>query len=307
MNNLPSNKVIFITVVSILIYLVIDFQIKGRKAFFQLNYDWSSLKVLEKYKDVEMDSVSYDFLSLKTNSKISTKSMSIYDTFSLNNKYYFRSSSITNTKNIIEFRGLYWINIRPKIDEHIYEFSIVDLGLKQQGSNSVCMIGDSQLTWLDLKYIRKDINHKLKHVNFVGNYSDVFGYKYNVKLLNNSDLIFREIDNIPKSDTYIFFIGAHEKNVKNSSKNINGILNKLLSYESKVILVSPPAYLQPDLEVIEKELKSIYSRFKSNSNVLIIDLDKQLANQANVFMEDGIHLNKLGREILTANLIESLK
>lgn len=307
MKNLPSNKVVFLTILSILIYLTIDFQNKAKNNFFQLNYNWSEIKTIESFTNVKLDSISYDYLRLINNNTIAVENLSSYSSYAINDNYYFRCVSISKGSDTIEFKGVYWINGKPKQQTKIFNFSIVNLELNKKGNHTVSMIGDSQLIWLDLKYLRRDMSQKLENIKFVGNNSDVFGFNHSVELLNNSERLLNEIDQVPQSETYILFVGAHEEKVLQTKKNLRAIINNLLQRKSKIILVSPPHYKAPNSEKSYQNIKTVYKEFEKNDNIDIIDLEKLAPHNTNIFMADGIHLNPIGQDILTVNLISALK
>lgn len=307
MKNLPSNKIVFLTILSLLIYLAIDFQYKAKNKFFQLNYNWGEIKTIERFTNVKLDSVSYDYLRLIDNNTIGNENLSPYSSYAINDDYYFRCVSISKESDTIEFKGVYWINTKPSQQINISNFSIVNLELNQKGNHTVCMIGDSQLIWLDLKYLRKSISQKLEDVKFVGNNTDVFGYKHSVSLLNNSERLLNQINQLPQSDTYILFLGAHEEKVKQTKKNLSLIIDKLLKRKSKIILVSPPHYKVSSFEKLYQNITSVYKDFEKHDNVEVIDLKALAPINTNIFMADGIHLNSVGQDILTLNLTNALK
>ena len=307
MKNLPSNKVVFLTILSILIYLTIDFQNKAKNKFFQLNYNWSEVKTIDSFTNVKLDSISYDYLRLINNNTIAVENLSSYSSYAINDNYYFRCVSISKRSDTIEFKGVYWINGKPKQQTKIFNFSIVNLELNKKGNHAVSLIGDSQLIWLDLKYLRRDMSQKLENIKFVGNNSDVFGFNHSVELLNNSERLLNEIGQVPQSETYILFLGAHEEKVTQTKKNLRAIVNNLLQRKSKIILVSPPHYKAPNFEKSFQNIKTVYKEFEKNDNIEIIDLEKLAPNNTNIFMGDGIHLNPVGQDILTLNLISALK
>ena len=45
-------------------YSIIDFCIKGKNLFFQLNYNWDEVKKIQVIKNIKIDSLSYNFLRI---------------------------------------------------------------------------------------------------------------------------------------------------------------------------------------------------------------------------------------------------
>ncbi len=121
------------TILSILIYLTIDFQNKAKNKFFQLNYNWSEVKTIESFTNVKLDSISYDYLRLINNNTIAVEDLSPYSSYAINDSYYFRCVSISKESDTIEFKGVYWINAKPNQQTNIFNFSIVNLELNKKG------------------------------------------------------------------------------------------------------------------------------------------------------------------------------
>ena len=305
MSKFPSNRVLVLTASAILIYLVFDFRIKGKRDFFQLNYDWNSKEILESIKNIKIDSVSYDFLKLDITNTTNNFKLNTDNSYSISNIHYFRCASIKEQEKKIIFSGVYWINSIPNnID--LNELEVLNLPIIQKGTKRICMIGDSQLTWLAGKYTRKNILKKVKNINFVGNHKDVFGYPYQSELLNNSKKIVENITELPKADVYILFIGAHEPHDTNTGDNINKIINVILKNKSELILIIPQS-ISKYLTDKHKIIKNTYLQYEAKSNVKIIDLSL-IRSKPNLFlMNDKVHLNLFGHETLTKYLIDALK
>ena len=177
----------------------------------------------------------------------------------------------------------------------------------QKGKRTVCMIGDSQLNWLEGKYTRKNIFKKSRNIKFVGNYKDVFGFPYQAEILNNTKTLLDNITKVPNSDTYVLFIGAHESARYNIEDNLNKIIFFLLSKRSNLILIVPPNYTNSNLLKKEEVIKRVYLEYKGHPKVKIIDLSEILDSPDLFLMNDGIHLNLFGHQILTSYLIDALK
>ncbi|ASO04883.1 hypothetical protein [Arenibacter algicola] len=306
MSYFPSNKTIIFTQIVIMVYLTIDFQINGKRDFFQLNYDWNSIRELNNIADIKIDSVSYNFLNIELDSTKIDTSLNTNNSYCINDKYYFRSALIRKAQKKINFHGVYWINDIPTNTNELVNLSIIDLPINQNGERTVCMIGDSQLNWLEGKHTRKDIANKIRDIKFVGHYKDVFGYPHQAFTLNNSNKIVNNLKELPYSQTYVLFIGAHESVNFNTEYNIEKIVSFLLNKNSHLILIIPPNFEGKDTKNIHKIIKSCYLQYRQMPNVKIIDLSKIIDNPDLFLMKDRIHLNLSGHNILTKYLIDAL-
>ena len=306
MKNFPSNKVIIGSIVTVIVYLTVDFYYKGHRDFFQLNYDWDALSKIKTYNGFTLDSTSYNFVKISYSNETDIDQLNSDDTFAVNDTYYFRCAYLEVHNNEIEFKGVHWINSMPKTEFEHVKFSIVNLDLKQKGDKTVCFLGDSQFTWLDGKYTRKEISKKIRNIKFVGNHKDVFGYPYEATLLNNTKLVLKEIDNIPLASIYVVFIGAHEDGIPNTSLNLISIIQKLTDLGSEVIFIKPPIYLNETKKRTNIEIEKAYEHLIGKSNVKIIDISEILTDTNEYLQDDGIHINAQGQQILVDELIETL-
>jgi len=207
---------------------------------------------------------------------------------------------------MLSFRGVHWINIIPKAKNGAITLTKVKLDLNQEGEQSVCMVGDSQLTWLSGKYTRKKIAEKFEDFRFVGNHSDVFNFPYEATLLNTTDAVLKTIDGIPLADIYIVYIGAHEEGVKNTGFNLTEIIQHFTNLGSKVIWIKPLGYLPLNKQNTVREMNKASLELLNTKNVEIIDLSAEIKEPQNYLMEDGIHLNALGHEFLVDLLYDKL-
>lgn len=309
MNKFPSKKIYIITFLIILSYLTLDFQMKGRRDFLQLNYDWNNIKIVnEVEEEFFIDSISYDYVSIfKKSNQQEFKGLDIKNTFCFQNKFYFRCSSIVEKENRIVFSGGYWINAMPEKQIKNSSLTEVDLPLIQTGGRTICMIGDSQFVWKYGKYTRREISKKVKNADFIGRDKDVYGYSYEAEILNNSNKILKEIENIPSANLYILFLGAHEDDLKSAKNDLEKIIITLINRKAEIILICPPAYQNMSKLGVNKEIYEVYNMFVNQKQVTIINLSDYIESNDNYFLADGIHLNMEGHKLLTTHLIKSIK
>ena len=309
MRNFPSKKAIIFTLAAVISYLTVDFIINIREDFFQLNYDWKSKKIIKSIEGIELDTLSYSVikLNLPGNIKQLEEKLSTNYSFALNDRYYFRCNSIRKIGNKIDFNGVFWINDTPKSSFRPDELSIIDMPLLQEGNWTICMLGDSQITWREGKYTRKNIVKNIRDIRFIGDNVDVFGYPHQASTLNNTHTISNHLEDLPNAETYILFVGAHETDHLETGKNLETIVSFLLNKVNHIVLVVPPARKTKKNDRVLQIIRSTYLKYEENDKVKIIDLSKELSSPDPFLMSDGIHLNRSGHERLTKLLIDALK
>ncbi len=309
MNKFPLIRTYILTFLVILGYLCIDFYLNGYKEFFQLNYNWSNKQQKQRIKNVVVDSISHNYLKIGIPTIFDQKiELNANCTFSLDEKFVFRSVSVDVDEDKIIFRGVFWINFLPERNIKETSLSVLDLPMIQKGDKTIMMIGDSQLIWREGKFTRKKISRKIKTIKFIGSEKDVFGYPYSAELFSNTETVIKDIKGIEKADTYILFLGAHEEDLKNTKQRLKVIIENLLKKGSKLILVSPPNYTNKSKLEVNEVFYKTYKKYADYSNITILNLgNRSNYEPAQVLMKDGIHLNALGHEFLTNDLIQTLK
>ena len=299
MNKFPSNFSLVITGVLMIFILSLDFIKHAKENFFQLNYNWDYVSLLKEYKDDKIDSLSHEYLKIRVDSNYN---FNTENTYCLNNTYYFNTTNIHTHDSFIEFTGLNWINNIPNSNVNLYSFDKVVLPIIQKGSYKVCMIGDSQISWLDGKYTRKNIHKELNDVTFVGSKKDVFGFPYEASILNSTEDILKNIDLLPEADSYILFIGAHEK--KDNTVNNLKYITDFLCRKGNLIVVLP-YFNNAHKNTLASSISNLFTEIKDNPNIKLIHL-KDIVSDKDL-LKDGIHLNLSGHNILTNQLVSLLK
>lgn len=307
MTDFPPRKVFIFTFILLIAYLTLDFYLKSKRYFPQLNFNWSNITIINTFKNIQIDSLGINYLSVKNNTQIDVDRLDFQNTFSINNKYYFRCKTIKVKDDNLIFSGGYWINTLPKTISNNVTLEEIDLPLIQNGDINVCMIGDSQLTYKTGKFTRQKLYSNLKNITFVGNEKDLYAYPYCATTLNNTSNLLETFDRIPNADIYIIYLGAHEKNIELFKKNITNIINRLNNKNKRLLLVIPPKYKNPNKKGIYQAVKNIYINYESNPNVEVINLSELTEESSRILLPDGIHLNKYGHQLFIEILTNQLK
>ncbi|AUP79390.1 SGNH/GDSL hydrolase family protein [Flavivirga eckloniae] len=305
---MPGKKVFRITWLIILIFLLGDFILKADKTFLSLNYLWEDMILIETYENIEIDSISTDYLKIK----LSSEGINVNHTFALNDNepHYFRATSIKKKDSIIIFSGIKWLNGHPESVKRTI-FQIVDLPIKQTGSVTVTTIGDSQMLWRAGREFRKNLSLKSKDIVFKGKERDVYGYASEAKTFNTIKKVIKSVYNIEDTQNYILFIGAHDR--KNDKVTLNqGIcqIYEILSSRKstqKIIVITLPPSSNDTLEAYNKSFNSILKKCSHHyESVFIIDLYEYLLDKQGYLQEDGVHLNEYGHKLLSKLILETL-
>lgn len=300
MNSFPGFKTYVVTFLVLIIYLCIDFYGRANTMFFQLNYNWDEATTIARINDVYVDSISMNYLIIKTESSIDSSFLEHKFTFNIGEKHFFRAKRIKQFDDSIVFSGGFWLNSMPSQSAFYTNLEVVNLSVVQKGEIRVCMIGDSQLTYRTGKFTRKSLFLELNNIRFVGETSDLYGFPYNATTLNNTQkIIDGGINIIPQAEIYILFLGAHEKDINKMEENLRIIVCELLNRQGEVVLVTPPRYTNSNKLGFSESIRRLYLEYTGNRKVKIIDLYNQIEDPSSYLISDGIHLNKMGHELLT--------
>ncbi|MBA3985198.1 MAG: SGNH/GDSL hydrolase family protein [Flavobacteriales bacterium] len=310
---LPSKKSIILVWALLVGYLTYLFLYKSTADFFQLNYNWDVITVIENLGEVTVDSLSHDYVVLKNDLK-EINNINLLHTFLIEQeeKSYFRASTIAFSEKQILFSGVKWINGMPKKQMHSPTFQILNLPVIQNGTKTITTIGDSQMLWQDGRDFRKNLHLKNKDLVFKGNYKDVNGYPHEAGIYNTSNDILKMLPDISSTSHYILFFGAHDKrtNMETLKAEVCEILNTLtLRQQTKkiVVLNLPPSPVKEFNDFNKAFNKVLSSCVLYNETVKTISLYEELGDQSDYLMEDNVHLNERGLKVAVKLLNKALK
>lgn len=312
--NLPSKSAIVFIWVILMIYLGYNFFKKPNEILFQMSYDWENVSLIDSVGNIDIDSVSFDYISIKNNFRVNptVSTNNTYKVGTPKTTYYFRTSELAVSDSQIVFSGVRWINGHPEKYLKSGILEIIDLPLKENGKKSVVTIGDSEMIWQEARDLRKKLHLKNQDLVFLGTKKDVNGFAHEASVYTTSQEILNNIDNIPVAEYYILFFGAQDKSTdKNLLKeNVCRILKNLSERKQtkKIITVSlPPS----NIEAFEKFNTDYNEILKdctaANEKSVIIPLYERLKDENDYLMEDGAHLNEKGYSILVKLLDKSLE
>ena len=311
MNKMPPHIAIVIIWGVLLGYLTFDFVGKANVNFVQFNYNWDAATVLETVGDVEIDSISHDYIAFNNNFQFSEK-FNKNNTFLLKNEQesYFRASEILLDSSRIIFSGVKWINQILNKNSKDGTLEVIDLPLIQPKGKTTLTIGDSQIIWREARELRKNLLRKKKMV-FVGSQTDAYGYPYEGGTFDISSEILKKIQNVPASDYVILFFGAQDKKVDTELRDAN-ICEILKSLQNKTETEKIFAITLPP------STNSIYNTYNTGFNlklkecatqypkIQIVDFNTFLKDKTNYLSEDEVHLNKNGYLYLNKLLTQEI-
>jgi len=307
---MPKKSIFIITWIVILNLLLFDFIANADKTFLSLNYSWNEIKIKETFENVNIDTLSLDYLKIKSNSIKANSNQ----TFSLDNgiKCYFRATSIVKEDSTLIFKGIKWLNSPSQLNVKLTKFQIVDLPLKQKGTKTIITIGDSQMSWREGREFRNNLFIKNKNIFFVGSKKDIYGYPCETDVFIKIEELSDNIEDIEEVQNYILFIGAHDKKtdrniIITSLRKVYDVLSTKPTTKNIFVITLPPSPILY-FEEYNKFINSIFKKHSSNyENVVIIDLYDYLKDKQAYLMEDGVHLNKYGHSLLSNLILKELQ
>lgn len=311
MNKTPPHIVIVIIWGVLLVYLTFNFIGKANVNFVQFNYNWAALEVLDTIYNVEIDSISHDYISFKNNFILPGKYNS-NNTFLLKNNQdsYFRTSDILLDSTQIVFSGVKWINQIPDYRIKKGTLEILDLPIIQPNGKTMLTIGDSQIIWREARELRRNLVSK-KKLFFVGSQTDAYGYPYLGGTFDTSSEILKEIPKAPPSEYVILFFGAQDKGVAKEVRehNICKILELFQNKDTteKIFAITLP----PSTKTAYNEFNdSFNARLKECADqyakIQIVDFNSFLRDKSNYLSADEVHLNKNGYLYLNKLLTQEI-
>lgn len=312
--NLPSKSAIVFIWVILMIYLGYNFFKKPNEILFQMSYDWENVTLIDSTGNVDIDSVSFDYLVLKNNFQINP-TLSPNNTYRLGTPkttYFFRTSDLIKSENQIVFSGVRWINGAPDKTLKSGILEIINLPLKEEGKKSVVTVGDSEMIWQEARDLRKKLHLKNQDLVFLGSKKDVNGFAHEASLYATAKEILDNLDQIPNAENYVLFFGAQDKESDKTllKETICQILKKLSerSQTKKVIAVSLPPSDNPTFEKYNVSFNEILKEcISENNKSVFIPLHERLQEENEYLMPDGVHMNEKGYSILVKLLDKSLE
>ena len=211
---------------------------------------------------------------------------------------YFRFgwSAFTNDKS--KLRHVQWANNKkPKYNEGVFDITLVQKNICQQGDIDVTVIGDSITWYSNGQYFRKLMSQLSNKFRYTGSRTDTFGYGHEGEGGNNSQAVLNRINYIVKSDIYILMIGTNDRyeDIKNTLDNITEITSGLIiKAPSSIVYVS--TILPRDDEIDNKNIKTnelIRSWINTNNDhrIKLLDVEKEFRSITNWqhLLSDKLH------------------
>lgn len=282
-----------ISIIALTLGYGIKFTIKGKKQFFQLNFDWKREKNIQDLGEVFIDSLSYNYISINSLNQHPNPEFT-YKLHKNNDIFYFRYVYVIQQDSKYNFHGVEWITDVPKQKNTSYHLKEIHLPLKNAGP-SVITIGDEFVFENEGKYLRKDILGRYT-VHFLGNHTDVFNLKYyDGKNINSKDIV-SNINDLESAEFYVVFLGKNETDVTKYQEKVCLIQEKLsLKNPKGIIWIMLPPAPNDSQEIHFKELNNTISKFKEYSKTDVINTPELFADSISRFVrEDGLSISRDG-------------
>lgn len=304
--------VVILTWVVLLGYLTVDFIQKAPNQFFQLRFDWDSAETSAVYHNVVIDSISHDFLQLQKQQQFSD--ITNQETYRIQNDgidSYFRATEIEEMRATVQLKGVRWLNTIPDKSISHVSFSVLNLPLKQKGEKTITTIGDSQLTWREARDFRKALKNKNEDLVFEGLTKDVNAFPFVGGVFTRISEIKEVVPQITPTEYYVLFFGAQDKatDIVQLQQDVCAIFEILngFSETKKVFLISLPPSSNKAVMQYNNKFNALASNCaKSYEKIVRIDLSELFKNENNYLLEDNVHLNEKGNQILIKKLAKLL-
>lgn len=286
-------------------YLSMNFIQKESRNFASLNYSWSEEDVIKNHASIIIDSISDDYLRIKTQEKIIVLP---HNTFKIENKeesYYFRYTYSIPTNDEVIFKGLIWLNKQPEITKKLYDLIETNLPIEKVNGPSIITIGDDQIFQNEAKYLRKDLKRR-SNVNFIGKEKDLYGFNFEGFNEISFNYLKTNAATHTNYDVIILFLKP-KGDLKNEIEDLKEYTNNIVQEEEgiKIIIITQPIYEYTSVS-IKKYNEKLLQFSETNKNVTIIDLQTIFKNTPIYFRKNINELSKEGYEQLAKEVSKVL-
>ena len=132
MTRLPSNKTIFISLLSLLLLYNIAFYTGVYDRLEQSRYLWEQMKIIDSIKPVKLLSASRANMDIMMSHKSLPSPKWTYILVNHEQTYPFRFKYIVTHHDSLRFFGIKWIKGMPKDFTKQYTLQMVDVPLKKE-------------------------------------------------------------------------------------------------------------------------------------------------------------------------------
>ncbi|MEW2920661.1 hypothetical protein AB1A65_04280 [Muricauda sp. ANG21] len=295
-------KNIILTLLTILIVSIWDFNKKGYHEFPQLIYDWDQKRTIKDHGNTRTYKLSHNTLGLYYNRSLESihenNTIEVLD--ERGRPFYFRFMYKQIMDSIIEFKGGIWLTQIPKKKLGEVRLKEVDIPLIIKDHKiSVGFIGITNDKWGGFKTIRKNIKFSYPKINFLGNQKDVFGFEYstlditpegyenNVEVPEQCEIVMILIDKIPE-----------DEDLESIQKLLSATKDKLLLVHTWPLVESMKA------EKLEKANNLVRKLNEKNQNIFVIDLKGGSEELAQYDENKGYFLTSFGYSLFKTEVIE---
>lgn len=309
MNPFPSNKLMLITILLVILGFGIKFISSSNQQFFQLNFDWDKEKPIKDFGSAILDSVSYNYVKISKNN-FRPDPQNTYRLSTKTDSYYFRYIYVLKDSEAIQFKGVEWITDIPESTNTKYKIEEVFLPLKEGTGPTVVTLGDRLLIENEAKYYRKDLTN-LFPVAFKGEYYDVFDFPHEAIKTNTSKSILAQIKNIPKVDYYILMYGSNENidSLETFQNNTKEILEALqIKKPQKIILIALPPSKDSLVNQRNREINNVFQALSKTNDFELIDTYQLFIENLDKYLrKDGVNISRDGYHELAKKTSQRIK
>lgn len=311
MKSFPSNRIMFATLLILMLWFGFKFITSAKEHFFQLNFDWDNETEINDLGEVTIDSISYNYIGLISETKITTSPQNTYKLSAGKGNYYYRYDFVLDDSLKLEFKGVEWITGQPDLSNQKGHLTEIDISLMQNEGPSIITIGDQQLRKNEAKYFRKELR-KITPVFFKGRFKDVFNIPHEAVDSNTSTTIVSQLDEIEKAGYYILFFGSNDTELSTGAiqNNITTIFKELLSKSStkKVFVILLPPSINSEMNLYAVKYNAMILEAASDQKINVINTMTLFENKLDSYLrKDGVSISKRGYQKLANEIIKNLE
>jgi hypothetical protein len=311
MKSFPSNRIMFATLLILVLWFGFKFIASAKEHFFQLNFDWDNVTESKDLGEVSIDSISYNYLGLNLDHEITTSAQNTYRLSAGRSNYYFRYDYAVETTLKLEFKGIEWITGQPELTKQKAHLTEINISLIQTEGPSIITLGDHLLRKNEAKYFRKELRKGTPLV-FKGRFKDVFNFPHEAVDSNTSTTIVSQLDEIEKAEYYILFFGTNDTVLSSEEiqNNIATIFKTFLSDTTtkQVFIILLPPSVNSEVNAHAINYNTMILEAVNDRKIKVINTMTLFENKLdNYLRKDGISISKSGYQKLANVIIKNLE
>jgi len=216
---------------------------------------------------------------------------------------------LTNTNTYIY--NVQWNNnVRPQ-SAGLYNFRVLASEKKEIFGRTFCMIGDSITWWERGGDFRNLLRTAGLKYDFAGFHVDPWGFRHCGSGGFNTQQTLDIFATIPTADTYFILLGTNDQTTAQSTyDNLMFLVQQLRDRDACArIYLSTLLPRNDQFNALNNDINTLIKNAPARNRLCIVDSGKVFTDQQNFnqYLNDGIHPNAVGYNLLVNGIVQGLR